>query len=158
MTESGAMNAIRDARTHAIIGAAMDVHRELGCGYNEVFFQDAFEIELLQRQIPFKREPAYHVFYKGQRLASFLRPDFVCYGEIIVELKALGEITGREDSQILCYLKGTGFQIGLLLNFGTLSLYQKRFVHASKWHPQAATIATLRPDSTDLSNHDPGHL
>lgn len=93
----------------------MEVHRELGCGFNEVFFQDALEVEFQLRGIPYAREQAYHVFYKGRRLPSSLRPDFVCFGEVIVELKALTEITGREEAQILGYLKGTGFQTGLLL-------------------------------------------
>lgn len=116
----------------------MEVHRELGCGFNEVFFQDALEIEFQLCGIPFDREQAYHVFYKGHKLPSFLRPDFICFGEVIVELKALTEITGREEAQILGYLKGTGFQTGLLLNFGTPSLFQKRFIHSSKWTPEAA--------------------
>ncbi|MDP1589026.1 MAG: GxxExxY protein [Prosthecobacter sp.] len=137
-------SADRDPRTYAIIGAAMEVHRELGCGFNEVFFQDALEIEFQLRGIPFVREQAYHVFYKGRRLPSSLRPDFVCYGEVIVELKALSEITGREEAQILGYLKGTGFQTGLLLNFGAPSLFQKRFTHASKWLPEASSA-----DDTD---------
>uniref|UniRef100_UPI0037844058 GxxExxY protein n=1 Tax=Prosthecobacter sp. TaxID=1965333 RepID=UPI0037844058 len=139
-----AKSADRDPRTYAIIGAAMEVHRELGCGFNEVFFQDALEIEFQIRGIPFVREQAWHVFYKGRRLPSSLRPDFVCYGEVIVELKALTEITGWEEAQILGYLKGTGFQTGLLLNFGTPSLFQQRFTHASKWLPEASSA-----DDTD---------
>ena len=116
----------------------MEVHRELGCGFNEIFFQDALEVEFQLRGIPCVREQAYHVFYKGRSLPSSLRPDFVCYGEVIVELKALTEITGREEAQILDYLKGTGFQTGLLLNFGTPSLFQQRFIHASKWLSEAS--------------------
>ena len=120
----------------------MEVHRELGCGFNEIFFQDALELEFQIRGIPFAREQAYHVFYKGRKLPSSLRPDFVCFGDVIVELKALTEITGREEAQILGYLKGTGFQTGLLLNFGTPSLFQKRFAHASKWRPERSTDDT----------------
>ncbi len=125
-----------DPRTYAVIGAAMEVHRELGCGFNEVFFQDALEVEFKLRGIPYVREKAYHVFYKQHRLPSFLRPDFVCYGEVIVEIKALKEITGWEEAQILGYLKGTGFQTGLLLNFGTQSLYHRRYTFSSKWLPE----------------------
>lgn len=112
-------SADRDPRTYAIIGAALEVHRKLGCGFSEVFFQDALEVEFQLRDIPSVCEKAYQVFYKGRRLPSSLRPDFVCYGEVIVELKALSEITGREQAQILGYLKGTGFQTGLLRKFGT---------------------------------------
>lgn len=144
------MNAIKDSRTYAIIGAAMDVHRELGCGYNEIFFQDALEVEFRLRNVPFVREAPYHVFYKGYKLPSFLRPDFVCYGEIIIELKALTEITTREEAQVLGYLKGTGFQVGMLFNFGVPRLFHKRFVHSSAWLPEAATLSAtvdLRGDS-----------
>lgn len=144
-------SAEQDPRTYAIIGAALEVHREMGCGFNEVFFQDALEVEFTLRGIPFAREKAYHVFYKEHRLPSFLRPDFVCYGEVIVELKAISGITGHEEAQILGYLRGTGFQTGLLLNFGTPSLFQKRFIHASKWLPEAAIVlAETTPSNPHL--------
>ena len=133
----------QDPRTYAIIGAAMEVHRELGCGLAEVFYQDALEIEFRLRGIPFERERPYYVFFKDHKLRSFLRPDFVCFGEVIVELKALTAITGHEEAQILGYLKGTGFQTGLLLNFGTTSLFQQRFAHSSKWLPEAVSEPTL---------------
>ncbi len=133
----GANHSIQDPRTYAIIGAALEVHRELGCGLNEVFYQDALELEFKFRGIPYSREPAYHMFYKQQKLRSFLRPDFICYDSVIVELKALTEITGREISQILGYLKGTGFQIGLLINFGSSSMTHDRFIQSSKWIPEA---------------------
>lgn len=133
----------QDPQTYAVIGAAMAVHREMGCGLPEVFYQDALEIELRSRNIPFTRETPYHVFYKGEKLRSHMRPDFVCFGEIILELKALSEITGREEAQILGYLKATGFQIGLLINFGTPSLFTKRFIHSSRWHPEAVEDPSL---------------
>lgn len=115
----------------------MEVHREMGCGLNEVFYQEALVLEFQQRGIPHVREPACQVFYKGNRLSCFLRPDFVCFDEVIVEVKALTEITGREESQVLGYLKGTGFLTGLLLNFGLPSLWHKRYAHSSKWLPPA---------------------
>jgi GxxExxY protein len=77
------------------------------------------------------------VFYKGNRLSSFLRPDFVCFDDVVAEVKALTEITGREESQVLGYLKGTGFLTGLLLNFGVPSLWYKRFTRSSKCLPPA---------------------
>jgi GxxExxY protein len=131
---------LSDPRTYAIIGAAMEVHRELGCGFHEVIFQDALEVEFRLRGIPYFREKPYHVFYKGRRLPSFHRPGFICHEEIVVELKALSEIKGQEESQILGYLKGTGFQTGLLMNFGTPRLWHKRFIHASQWLPEAVCI------------------
>lgn len=132
-----AKSADQDPRTHAIIGAAMAVHREMGCGLPEVFYQDALEVEFRLRGIPFSREAPYHVFYKEEKLRSHMRPDFVCFGEVIVELKALSEITSREEAQILGYLKATGFQTGLLINFGAPSLFTRRFIHSSRWLPEA---------------------
>ncbi|MBL9180381.1 MAG: GxxExxY protein, partial [Verrucomicrobiaceae bacterium] len=89
-------------------------------------------------------------FYKGHKLRSFLRPDFVCYGEVVVELKALSTVTRHEESQILGYLKGTGFQTGLLINFGTPSLWHRRYIHGSKWTPQAVTeFEVLSADDSD---------
>lgn len=140
-TASG--GGVRDPRTYEIIGAAMEVHRELGCGFGEVIFQDALEVEFRLRGIPYHREKPYHVFYKEHRLPSFLRPDFVCHEEVVVELKALSEIKGPEEAQLLGYLKATGFQIGLLINFGTTRLWHKRFIHASKWKPEAVSILEL---------------
>ncbi len=134
------MSDTKDPRTHAIIGAAMEVHRLMGCGLSEQFYQDALEVEFNLRGIPFSREPAYHVFYKDTKLASYCRPDFIGYSDIVIELKALTEITGKEEAQVLGYLKATGFQTGLLLNFGAPSLYHRRFVHASKWTPQAVLL------------------
>ena len=118
----------RDAETYAIIGAAMEVHRELGHGFLEAVYQDALAAELEHRGIQFERELEIPIMYKGARLPSSYRSDFVCFGTIIVELKALGGLTGAEESQVINYLKATGMKRGILLNFGTRSLEYKRFV------------------------------
>lgn len=117
----------KDPRTHAIIGAAMEVHRALGCGFLEAVYQEALALELTQRNIPYRREVELPIFYKGQRLNTFYRADFVCFDGIIVELKALTKLSGLEEAQIINYLKATGLEIGLVLNFGTTSLEYKRF-------------------------------
>lgn len=118
----------RDPRTYKLIGAAMEVHRQLGCGFLEAVYQEAFALELKNRGIPYSRELRFPVIYKGHRLISQYRPDFICFGEVIVELKALGTLSRVEESQLINYLKVTGYHTGLLLNFGGRSLQQRRFV------------------------------
>jgi GxxExxY protein len=118
-----------DPRTYAIIGAAMEVHRHLGCGFLEQVYQEAMEIELAARNIPFSRQIELVIAYKGQALKCGYRADFICFESVIVELKALSQIGGIEDAQVINYLKATGFHVGLLLNFGARSLQQKRLVY-----------------------------
>lgn len=118
----------RDPRTYKIIGAAMEVHRQLGCGFLEPVYQEAFALELKAREIPYSRELRFPVNYKGQRLTNQYRPDFICFDAVIVELKALNSLSSVEDSQLINYLKVTGYHTGLLLNFGAKSLQQRRFV------------------------------
>jgi len=117
-----------DPRTHAIIGAAMEVHRHLGHGFLETVYQESLALEFAARDIPFKTEVELPVHYKGQLLPCFYRADFICYGAIIVELKALSNIGGVEQAQVINYLKATGLHLGLLLNFGTSSLQWKRLI------------------------------
>ena len=122
------MGTERDPRTYAIIGAAMEVHRQLGRGYLEAVYQEALAHEMSPRQIPYRREVALPVSYKGHRLATHYQADFVCYETLIVELKALARISGAEEAQVINYLKATGLEVGLLLNFGAASLQYKRLV------------------------------
>ena len=122
------MNDKRDPRTYAIIGAAMEVHRELGGGFLEGVYQEALSIELEAREIPFRREAELPVLYKGQRLACDYRADFVCFGSVIVELKAVSELLGAHVAQVINYLKATSLEVGLLVNFGAESLQYKRLV------------------------------
>ncbi|PYS67774.1 MAG: GxxExxY protein [Acidobacteria bacterium] len=114
-----------DPRTFAIIGAAMEVHKQLGCGFLEAVYQEALAIELSKRNIPFRREVHLPIHYKRALLAAAYCVDFICFESVIIELKAMG---GTEEAQIINYLKATGYEIGLLLNFGARSLQQRRFV------------------------------
>jgi GxxExxY protein len=117
-----------DPRTYAIIGGAMEVHRLLGCGFLESVYQEALEIELRDRSIPFRAHQEFRVNYKGHDLQAYYKPDFICFDEVVVELKALGRLTSIEEAQVINYLKVTGLHTGLLLNFGTRSLEQRRFI------------------------------
>ena len=104
--------------SYKIRGAIFAVHRELGCGFLERVYQDALEYELRERGIPYEREKLIQVMYKGKPLGEPYRADFVCYGKIIVELKAVEELQGIHRSQVVNYLKATGMKLGLLVNFG----------------------------------------
>ena len=113
--------------THEIIGAAMAVHRELGCGFTEKVYQDALEIEFRFRQIPYRREDPLHATYRGVMLKSAFVPDFICYDQIVVELKAVKELENVFRAQAINYAKVAGCLIAVLLNFGEVSLHYERY-------------------------------
>ncbi len=114
---------------YAIIGAAIEVHRELGSGFLESVYQEALELELEIRKIPFKSQQAMIIDYKEHQLRQNYIADLLCYNQIVVELKALTRFTGREEAQLIHYLKATGLRVGLLINFGSVGrLEWKRFI------------------------------
>jgi len=118
-----------DPETYAIIGAAMEVHKELGPGFLERVYQEALAIEFKSRNIPFILEHNLPVFFKGQQLDTEYRVDFFCYETMPVEIKAIEALTGKETSQEINYLKASKQKKGLLLNFGSQSLQYKRFIN-----------------------------
>jgi len=118
----------RDPKTYAIIGAAMEVHKQLGCGFLEPVYQEALAIEFSKRSISFHREVTLPIFYKEVRLGTPYRVDFICSKNVAVELKALAKLSGTEEAQLINYLKASGLEIGLLLNFGAGSLEYRRFI------------------------------
>ena len=120
---------MNDERTYKIIGAAIEVHKEIGCGFLEGVYQEALGREFSIQDIPFKSQPVVRISYKGNPLIKTYQPDFICYGEVITEIKAISALSGTEEAQIINYLKATGHKIGLLLNFGGRSLEHKRFVY-----------------------------
>ncbi len=118
-----------------IVGAAIEVHSTLGGGFLEAVYQEAIEIELRERKIPFESQRKIGIKYKEIMLQKEYVADVVCFDKIIVELKALDRITQKEESQIINYLKATGFLVGLVINFGSHGkLEWKRFVYESLKH------------------------
>ncbi len=113
------MELIFKDEVYAIMGAAMDVHRELGSGFLESVYQEALEIELAQRQIPFESQKPIKITYKGKTLKKEFIADLICFGKIIVELKAQDCLSGKEEAQVLNYLKATQIKVGVVINFGS---------------------------------------
>lgn len=115
--------------TYQIIGAAMEVHKTLGSGFLEPVYQEALEIELAKREIPFVSQKRILIKYKDVILNQYYVADLFCYDKIVVELKAVSTILPEHEAQLLNYLKATGTKLGLLFNFGEESLAFKRFVN-----------------------------
>ena len=104
--------------SYSITGAAMQVYNTLGAGFLEAVYQEALAIELTKRGIPYEREKDLKIYYDGQELKQTYRADFVCYDNIIVEIKAVASLNDSHRSQVFNYLKATGFKLGWLFNFG----------------------------------------
>ncbi len=124
-----------DALVQALVGAALEVHAQLGPGYLEPVYQEALAAEFSLREVPHAREAYVPLFYKGKRLGCSFRTDFVCYGSIVVELKSVQALTSRDSVQLRSYLNATGHVRGLLFNFGQLRLQFKRLdrVRQDRW-------------------------
>jgi GxxExxY protein len=122
----------KDPQTYSIIGAAMEVHRELGNGFLEAVYQAALAIEFFERGIPFQGEVELPVYYKGRRLSCGYRADFICFESVLVETKAISVLTAISQAQLLNELKATKHRRGILINFGAASLEYKRLVFGSE--------------------------
>ena len=103
---------------YAIQGAVFEVYREMGCGFLEAVYQECLEKEMAFRGIPFGAQQELKIAYKGEELKQVYKPDFVCYGKIVVELKALHTVLSEHHAQVFNYLTATKMRLGLLVNFG----------------------------------------
>jgi GxxExxY protein len=119
-----------DPRTYKIIGAALEVHRVLGSGFLELFYKDALALEFRARDIPFESEVPCNIEYKGRPLRGEYRMDFVCFGEIVLEVKARSSTAPADHAQVISYLASSKLHVALLLNFGGDRLEHKRFVRS----------------------------
>ena len=125
-------NLIYRDEVYRIVGAAMNVSNILGSGFLEAVYQEALEIEFQDNGIPFESQKRIRISYKGRILEKDYIADFVCFDNIIVEIKAIKQITGIEQAQLINYLKATGLPLGLLMNFGTPKLEWGRYANTKK--------------------------
>lgn len=102
-----------------IMGACFEVYNEKGCGFFEAVYQECLEIEFGMQEIPFVAQAELQLAYKGRVLKKSYQPDFLCFGKIILEIKALSNLMDEHRAQIHNYLKATGLRLGLLVNFGS---------------------------------------
>ena len=117
---------------YKVVGAAMEVHKQLGCGFLESVYQEALEYEFKLQGIAYNSQVPISIKYKDITLEKYYLADFVVYAQIIVEIKAAEMIDSSAVSQVINYLKGTGYQLGLLINFGEKSLVWKRIALTRK--------------------------
>ena len=116
--------------SYRIIGGCFEVYNEKGNGFLEAVYQECLGLELAANSIPFKEKKKLRLNYKGQELRQFYQPDFFCYDEIILEIKAVKNLTNEHRAQVINYLRTTGMKLGLLVNFGHHpNLQHERFVN-----------------------------
>jgi GxxExxY protein len=127
----------RDPETYAIIGAAMRVHGELGCGFLEAVYHVALRLALEADRVPCRSEVPFRIQFSGQPLRTLYRADLICFDGVLVELKALRASSGLETAQVLNYLKASGLNRALLLNFGAPRLEYRRLVSSPRIPPMA---------------------
>jgi GxxExxY protein len=111
-------NLIHRAEVFQIQGAVFEVNRVMGAGFLEAVYQECLALEFTRRNIPFVAQPSLPLNYKGKRLRAIYIPDFICFGAVLVELKALTAVASEHRAQVINYLKATNLRVGLLVNFG----------------------------------------
>lgn len=109
---------IHAEESYKIIGACFEVYKEKGCGFLEAVFQECLELELSLQGVPFEPQRILPLGYKGRPLVQTYKADLICFGQVLVELKAVSELTDEHRAQVLNYLNATGLRLGLLVNFG----------------------------------------
>lgn len=130
--------------SYSIIGACFEVYNEKGCGFLEPAYHECLAIEFEYQRIPAISKPALTLQYRGRTLMQTYNPDFICYQRIVLELKTVSKLIDEHRAQLLNYLHATGFELGLLVNFGD---YPKlEYERVAKTQP-----AKMKPDSPMFS-------
>jgi GxxExxY protein len=124
------MDIVYKDESYRILGACFEVYKEVGCGVLEAAYQECLELELVSLGIPFRAQSELGLMYKGRELKQKYMRDFICFDKIIIEIKAVSELTDNHRAQLHNYLKATGHKLGLLINFGHFpKLEYERIVH-----------------------------
>lgn len=149
------MPLILEEQTYQLRGALFQVYRELkGSGISEEAWENALAIVLGEKGIPYKTQPPYPIFYKGVQI-GFLRPDVIAWDQILLELKAASDgLTPINVAQTLSYLKVTGFEMGLLVNFGAADIEIKRVPNFIKERKHQESVVADAGSSADLMHSD----
>jgi GxxExxY protein len=116
--ETKPMSLLYKEESYTIMGACFEVYRERGCGMSELIYHECLEQEFLIQKIPAVHEPKVELEYKGHKLTQYLRPDFIAYQKVILELKSVSKLNDEHRAQVQNYLRATGLKLGLLINFG----------------------------------------
>ena len=115
--------------SYQIVGACFEVYTEKGNGFLEAVYQECLRKEFKLRGLDYKEKPKLQISYKGEMLDQYYEPDFLCHGKIILEIKAVKQLSDEHRAQIINYLKATGLRLGLLVNFGHYpKMENKRFI------------------------------
>ena len=131
--------------SYQITGACFEVYKDKGCGFHEPVYQESLGIEFRLQGIPAISKPKLELEYKGHKLEQTFEPDYVCFGKIIVELKAVSHLTEDHQAQVMNYLKATGFKLGLLVNFGHHPRIEiMRIVADDRWADRDTTPPDLK--------------
>jgi GxxExxY protein len=138
--------------SYKIVGACFEVYKQKGSGFTEPLYQECLQMELSLQHIPFVAQPQLQLEYKGNSLTQFFRPDFICYGKIIVEIKALEKLANVHRAQTLNYLNATGYELALLINFGGYPKLEYERIVKSKLGTKSRSIWDELTDLGDSAN------
>lgn len=125
-------NLLYKDEVYSIIGAAFEVHTVLGSGFLEPVYQEALAIEFTNKKIPYQQQKELEIYYKDHKLVKKYIADFVLFERIICEIKSEIHLTVIDEAQVINYLKATGFQLGLLINFGSKQMEWKRYINTKR--------------------------
>jgi GxxExxY protein len=131
--------------SYKIIGACFEVYNQKGFGFTEPIYQECLAIEFSLQNIPFVAQPELQLSYKGNLLTQYFKPDFICYGQIIVEIKSLVAIVDAHRAQAINYLNATDFDLALLVNFGQHpKLAYERLAKSKERSPSPTIMEEIR--------------